>query len=233
MMSRCIAILPAGGSGTRFGTRYPKQFTLLCGQLLLVHSIRSLLQDPRVETVYVVLLPVHEALLDWTQWHGRVRPLICAGSTRAETVLNALGALQTELAASDWVLVHDAVRPCLTGEGLSRLLDTLLDDAVGGLLATPVTDTLKRQEDTQRVQQTVSREGLWTAQTPQMFRYAMLRQALQCSQSSTDESSAMEAMGYAPLLVMGESTNIKVTYPIDLTLAEWILTGRIKCQEKP
>ncbi len=232
MMSRCIAILPAGGSGARFGTRNPKQFTLLCGQLLLVHSIRCLLQDRRVETVYVVLLPAHETLLDWPQWHGRVRPLICAGSTRALTVLNALNALETELAVSDWVLVHDAVRPCLTAEGLSRLLDTLMNDAVGGLLATPVTDTLKQQEGTLRVQQTVNREGLWTAQTPQMFRYAMLREALQSSQSYTDESSAMEAMGYAPLLVMGESTNIKITYPADLRLAEWILADREKCPEK-
>ncbi len=233
MMSRCVAILPAGGSGARFGTACPKQFTLLRGQMLLVHSIQSLLQDARVEAVYVVLAPEHQALLDWTQWEGRVRPLAQAGPTRADTVLDALEALRGELAAHDWVLVHDAVRPCLSREGLSRLLDTLMEDAVGGLLAVPVADTLKRQGGDGRVQDTVNREGLWGAQTPQMFRYGMLLQALQGSRVHTDESSAMEAVGHAPLLVMGESTNIKVTYPADASLAEWILAAREKLQEAP
>lgn len=225
-MNRCVAILPAGGSGTRFGTGSPKQFTLLCGQMLLVHSIQSLLQDTRVETVYVVLAPEHQARLDWQRWAGRVRPLGHAGQTRAETVLNALDALQPELEAHDWVLVHDAARPCLSRSALARLLDTLMEDPVGGLLAVPVADTLKRQDGTGHVQQTINREGLWGAQTPQMFRYHMLHQALQCSQYHTDESSAMESVGHAPSLVMGEPTNIKVTYPADLPLAEWILAAR-------
>jgi len=225
MMNRCVAILPAGGVGTRFGTASPKQFTLLCGQMLLVHAIQSLLQDPRVETVYVVLAPEHQAQLDWQRWAGRVRPLAHAGKTRAETVLNALQALIPALEAHDWVLVHDAARPCLSRSALARLLDTLMDDPVGGLLAVPVADTLKRQDGTGHVQQTISRDGLWGAQTPQMFRFEILRQALRRSQSHTDESSAMESMGHTPLLVMGESTNIKVTYPADLALAEWILTA--------
>lgn len=231
MMNRCVAILPAGGSGTRFGTEHPKQFTLLCGQTLLVHSIQSMLQDSRVETVYVVLAAGYQTLPDWSQWEGRVRPLVHAGESRAETVLNALNALHAELDARDWVLVHDAARPCLSRSALSRLLDTLLDDPVGGLLAVPVADTLKRQNGTRHVHETINRDGLWSAQTPQMFRYDMLLQALQHSHAHTDESSAMEAMGYAPLLVMGEPTNIKVTYPADLSLAEWILSARISSRE--
>ncbi len=231
MMNRCVAILPAGGFGTRFGTGSPKQFTLLCGQMLLVHAIQSLLQDARVETVYVVLALEHQTQLDWQRWEGRVRPLADAGKTRAETVLNALNALQPELDAHDWILVHDAARPCLSHGALARLLDTLLDDPVGGLLAVPVADTLKRQDGTGHVQQTINRDGLWGAQTPQMFRYEILHQALRHSQSHTDESSAMESMGHAPLLVMGESANIKVTYPEDLVLAEWILAARRTSRE--
>jgi 2-C-methyl-D-erythritol 4-phosphate cytidylyltransferase len=233
MMKRCAAILPAGGYGTRFGTGRPKQFTLLCGRMLLVHAIQSLLQDTRVETVYVVLASGQHTELDWSQWEGRVRPLAHAGETRAETVLNALNALHSELDPQDWVLVHDAARPCLSRIALARLLDTLMDDPVGGLLAVPVADTLKRQDGTGHVLETVSRDALWGAQTPQMFRYGLLHQALRQSLSHTDESSAMEAMGHAPLLVMGEPTNIKVTYPADLPLAEWILTAREKLQEAP
>ena len=233
MMNRCVAILPAGGVGTRFGTASPKQFTLLCGQMLLVHAIQSLLQDPRVKTVYVVLAPGQHNEVEWNRWEGRVRPLAHAGESRAETVLNALNALHSGLEPLDWVLVHDSARPCLSRGALTRLLDTLMDDPVGGLLAVPVADTLKRQDGAGHVQETVSREGLWGAQTPQMFRYGLLHQALGRSQSHTDEASAMEAMGYAPLLVMGESTNVKVTYPADLLLAEWILTAREKLLEAP
>ncbi len=233
MMNRCVAILPAGGFGTRFGTGRPKQFTLLCGQMLLVHAIHSLLQDPRVETVYVVLASGQYDELAWNQWQGRVRPLANAGETRADTVLNALDALHSELGPHDWVLVHDAARPCLSRIALVRLLDTVIADAVGGLLAVPVADTLKRQDDNGHVFETVSRDALWAAQTPQMFRYGLLHQALRQFRSHTDESSAMEAMGYAPLLVMGESTNIKVTYPNDLLLAEGVLTARKTLQETP
>jgi len=125
----------------------------------------------------------------------------------------------------DWVMVHDAARPCLDAALISRLCDELADDNIGGLLAVPVADTLKRSDDKQRVEQTVKREKIWQAQTPQMFRYRLLLEALHRAQtgSATDEASAVEQMGLAPFLVMGSARNLKVTYPDDLILAESII----------
>ena len=220
MTDRCVAILPAGGTGSRFGTERPKQFTLLCGQPLLFHAIQALLQDVRVQAIYVALSPEYQDFLDWEAWQGRVHPVSCAGKTRSATVGNALNHLASELAPSDWVLVHDAARPCLSRLALTRLLDAVWEDAVGGLLAVPVADTLKLAASTGRVAHTVDRRQLWAAQTPQMFRYGMLRQALQGLPEATDEASAMEALGYHPLLVLGDPLNIKVTFPEDRLLAQ-------------
>jgi 2-C-methyl-D-erythritol 4-phosphate cytidylyltransferase len=141
-------------------------------------------------------------------------------------VLNGLKAVQREVAADDWVLVHDAARPCLSADVLDRLRHEIDDDAVGGLLAMPVADTLKRSDAEGRVLQTESRADLWQAQTPQMFRYQLLLDALTEAGTEagiTDEASALEQLGYRPRLVMGDSRNFKVTFPQDLALAELIL----------
>jgi 2-C-methyl-D-erythritol 4-phosphate cytidylyltransferase len=156
-----------------------------------------------------------------------LQPLFCGGQTRAESVLNGL--LASELEPEDWVLVHDAARPCLSAQQLAGLLAELRDDEVGGLLAVPVADTLKRADAKQRVAHTESREGLWQAQTPQMFRTGLLVQALETARNVTDEASAVEALGLLPKLVSSDSSNFKVTYPQDMQLAELLLQhGNIK-----
>ncbi|ENO95515.1 2-C-methyl-D-erythritol 4-phosphate cytidylyltransferase, partial [Thauera phenylacetica B4P] len=150
----------------------------------------------------------------------------CGGATRADSVLGGLRAIAGEAAAGDWVLVHDAARPCLAPWHVDKLVRELAHDEVGGLLAVPVADTLKRADEHRHVCETVPRDSLWQAQTPQMFRYAMLRRALEGAREVTDEASAIEAAGLRPRLVQGDATNLKVTFPLDLHLAEWILKNR-------
>ena len=162
---------------------------------------------------------------DWQPFAARLEPLYCGGAARAASVFNGLAAVRDLVDADDWVLVHDAVRPCLPVAALTRLIETLADDAVGGLLALPVVDTLKRADAAGRVIKTEPRDGLWQAQTPQMFRYRALFQALRAIDPAvaTDEASAMEALGLQPRLVTGDTRNLKVTYPHDLELAALIL----------
>ena len=225
-MTRFTVVIPAGGTGSRFGASLPKQFTRLGGIPVLHRTIALFTQSPRIHRVVVALpTPVAELPIDWPFAPPQVIPLTCAGATRARTVLNALDALSLELAHDAWILVHDAARPCLTQPGLDRLLDTLMQDPTGGLMAIPVTDTVKRQTEDLRVAETVPRAGLWAAQTPQMFRLGPLRAALTAYPDATDESSAMESMGHIPKLVLGENSNLKITYPTDLVLAEtWLET---------
>lgn len=233
MMGRCIAILPAGGTGSRFGAASPKQFTLLLGEPLLVHSIRALLQDSRVQTVYVIVAPEYGAFLDCSPWQGRVKVLADAGPDRADTVRRALESLMPMMDGADWILVHDAARPCLSAVAVSRLLDALWDDPLGGLLAMPVVETLKQSREDGRVCSTLDRTRLWSAQTPQMFRADTLRRALQVSKNPTDESAAIEALGLSPQVVPGDPANIKVTYPEDLSYAQWVLEKRAMVREGP
>ena len=163
---------------------------------------------------------------DWSDLEPKLGRLFCGGASRADSVLNGLRAISDQVAASDWILVHDAARPCLAPWHVDALLRELGQDQVGGLLAVPVADTLKRDDGHGHALQTVSREGLWQAQTPQMFRYIMLRRALERARGVTDEASAIEAAGLRPRLVAGDATNLKVTYPLDLHVAEWILQNR-------
>ncbi|NDU85456.1 MAG: 2-C-methyl-D-erythritol 4-phosphate cytidylyltransferase [Ferrovum sp.] len=223
MPHQCIVILPAGGTGSRFGAAVPKQFTLLKGIPLLSHTLKIFAGHPRIAHIYVILAPAMATTFAHDISTDATTVLYCAGQTRADTVRNALMEIRKSFVDQTWVLVHDAARPCLSRQALDRMLDTLWDDAVGGLLAVPVADTLKLEDSTQRVQRTVDRRGLWAAQTPQMFRLQPLLQALSDHSGATDESSAMEKQGYAPRLVMGESSNLKVTYPADLLLAQYIL----------
>jgi len=176
--------------------------------------------------VFVVLAPGDTLFhgYDWSHCGDRLQPLYCGGATRAESVSNGL--LASEIEPDDWVMVHDAARPCLTQAHLARLIAELRDDPVGGILAVPVADTLKRADDAGRIARTEDRDGLWQAQTPQMFRAGLLAQALNAARNVTDEASAIEALGLHPKLVAGDSSNFKVTYPQDMLLAELLLNKK-------
>jgi 2-C-methyl-D-erythritol 4-phosphate cytidylyltransferase len=165
---------------------------------------------------------------DWSEFGASIKPLYCGGETRAVSVFNGLLAARDSIGAADWVLVHDAARPCLGRDEIDRLFGELDEDDTGGLLAVPVADTLKRANREARVAGTEPRDNLWLAQTPQMFRYRLLIEALRAADPAviTDEACAIEAMGLKPRLVMGDTRNIKVTYPEDLLLAEEILCSR-------
>ena len=227
-MPRYFAIVPAAGSGSRFGAEKPKQYLNLLARPLIYHALAALVGCPGIERVWVVLSPDDEEWdrHDWSALGHKLETLRCGGATRADSVGNGLKAAAMVAAEDDWVLVHDAARPCLSREMLDTLLSELADDPVGGILAVPVADTLKRADPEQRVAATEPRDGLWQAQTPQMFRYGMLRDALEQCRTVTDEAGAIEALGHKPKLVRGEATNLKVTYPADLALAAMILRGR-------
>ncbi len=225
-MSEFHALVPAAGFGARMGKELPKQYLPLAGKPMIAHALDTLCACPDIATVFVVLSPGDTQFhtYDWSRYGDKLQPLYCGGETRAESVANGL--LASELEADDWVLVHDAARPCLTQAHLSKLIAELRDDEVGGILAVPLADTLKRADAQQRIAHTEPREGLWQAQTPQMFRAGLLAEALQQCRSVTDEASAIEAMGLQPRLVAGDSSNFKVTYPQDIRLAELILKER-------
>lgn len=227
-MARHFAIVPAAGSGARFGAEKPKQYLPLLGRPLIWHTLAALCACPSLERVWVVLSPEDAdwRRYDWTDLGPKLETVRCGGASRAESVANGLGAAATAAAEDDWVLVHDAARPCLTPTMVEAMARELADDPVGGILAVPVADTLKRAGDDGRVADTLSREGLWQAQTPQMFRYGLLTKALAGNPGVTDEAGAVEALGLKPRLVRGDATNLKVTYPADLGVAEWILRGR-------
>ena len=227
-MSRHYAIIPAAGSGARFGSETPKQYLELAGKPMIHHSLAALCRCQRIERVWVVLSPEDEwwETYDWESLGSRLQVVYCGGATRADSVSNGLAAAASVLADEDWVLVHDAARPCLSQEMLAALCDELDGDPVGGILAVPVADTLKRADAEQRIAATEPRDGLWQAQTPQMFRCGLLRKAMAGSSGMTDEAGAVEAAGFKPRLVRADTTNLKVTFPADLRLAELILQGR-------
>lgn len=227
-MAKHYALVPAAGSGSRFGGPLPKQYCLIGGRPLLYHTLAALCACPDIERVWVVLSPEDDFWpnQEWQSLGPKLTPLFCGGPSRAASVGNGLEAVADCLAEEDWVLVHDAARPCLDGDALGRLIGELAQDPVGGLLAVPVADTLKRADGEQRVADTLPRDGLWQAQTPQMFRYGLLRRALAAHPGVTDEAGAVEALGLHPRLVRGELSNLKVTYGADLTLARAILEGR-------
>jgi len=222
------ALVPAAGFGSRMGHELPKQYMELAGRPMIYHALATLCANLEITTVFVVLAPddTQWRTYDWSKFGDKLQPLFCGGLTRAESVLNGL--LASELELDDWVLVHDAARPCLSALQLALLLDELRNDEVGGLLAVPVADTLKRADAMQRVAHTESRVGLWQAQTPQMFRSGVLIKALESAPSVTDEASAVESLGLSPRLVNSDSSNFKVTYPQDMQLAELLLQGRNK-----
>ena len=222
---RYIALIPAAGVGARVGDNVPKQYLRLGERTMLEHSIAAMLADARIERVFVVVAPADE-MWQSIRSDNRVEFLAVGGVSRAQSVLNALIALSDRVRDDDRVLVHDAARPCLAQAELARLIDEVGSDDRGGLLALPVTDTLKRAEDGRAVE-TLDRVAFWCAQTPQMFPFASLRAAMSTGSlvGVTDEASAIERNGSFPRLVLGSTTNIKVTTEQDLTLARVILNA--------
>ena len=237
MPAKAYALIPAAGAGSRVGAALPKQYLEIAGRPLLYHALRALAQHPRIEQVFVVLAQGDDrfARYDWREFGVRIEPLFCGGETRAVSVFNGLLAARDTVAGSDWVLVHDAARPCLGRDELDRLFGELDGDETGGLLAVPVADTLKRANREARVAATEPRDGLWLAQTPQMFRYRVLIEALRAADTTvvTDEARAVEGLGLKPKLVMGSTSNIKVTFPEDLLLAELLLAKRTLAAKAP
>ena len=243
-------IIPAAGLGSRMHTRsqngetadhnpaytLPKQYLPLAGIPIISHSIQVFFKNPRISQIHVAL---HQ---DDIFWRGltlnpvsKLKLHYTGGETRAKTVLQTLRLLVSEhvIAKDDWVLVHDAARPGLNQQLLNLLIDSLENDAVGGLLALPVSDTLKLGGSQCRVEKTVSRENLWQAQTPQMFRFSVLISALEASNGSpTDEAEAIEAIGLKPKLVKGDLRNLKITYPQDLAFLEAVLMAEKLDDEK-
>jgi len=220
-----VAIVPAAGTGSRAGGDIPKQYRHLAGGPVISHTLRALVADNRVRAVVLVLANPDQAPADLESGLGV--PLVCCagGQTRAESV--RLGLASADRLGLARVLVHDAVRPCLHADDLAAVLDAAIDCRDGAILARPVAETVKRGEAF--VTETVPREGLWLAQTPQVFDREQLDEALaaalEAGRSITDESSAMEAAGYQPRLVRARHPNPKITWPEDLDLAERLLAG--------
>ena len=232
-MPKIFAIVPAAGQGTRIGDAVPKQYLPIAGKPMMFHSIEALASVSRIECVCVVLSPLdrHWGAHDWSALSEKIEAAFVGGGHRAESVMNGIKHLGDRVQKDDWILVHDAARPCLDTELVEQFLDEVGDDPIGGLLAMPLADTLKSADENQRVAATIPRLSLWRAQTPQMFRSHLLRRGLEIVKDATDEAQAVEAVGYsAPRLVQGENTNIKVTFAEDLKLAELILKmqGRIR-----
>ena len=226
-MSRYLAVIPAAGTGSRLGGTLPKQYLAVGDRPLLYYAIARLCAHRAIERVCVILAPDDRRFetYDWKPFAAKLEPLYRGGDSRAATVLNALEGISSQASVDDWILVHDAARPCLSTQMLDRLIDEVGDDPSGGLLAMPVADTLKRADDDRRSIRTESRTGLWQAQTPQLFRYDVLLRALRSCDlaQATDEAAAVEALGLKPKLVQSDATNLKVTHAHDLALAELIL----------
>jgi 2-C-methyl-D-erythritol 4-phosphate cytidylyltransferase len=227
--ARLYALVPCAGVGERAAVGRPKQYAALAGRPMVAHTLTALAQVSRLQATLVVLAPGDVQFAEQVPGFVGERSWVadCGGATRALSVANGLAELRRRGAgAQDWVLVHDAARCLLRAAWVDRLIDACVADTVGGLLALPLADTLK-QADAGRALRTQPREHKWAAQTPQMFRIGLLQQALaQAGDAVTDESSAVEALGQAPLLVRGELENFKITWPAELDMAERLLRTR-------
>lgn len=227
---RIHVLIPCAGSGSRAGTRQPKQYRPVAGRPMVLHTLAAFAQVPRVAGVLLAVAPGDRTLAG----QPGVQLAECGGPSRAATVRNGLRVLQQQGAArADWVLVHDAARCLVTPALIDRLIDACAADEVGGLLALPLADTLK-QAAGGRATATVPREGHWLAQTPQMFRLGLLADALDAAGDSvTDEASAIEQAGLQPLLVTGSARNFKVTWPDDFAIAEALLQASPRGTDTP
>ena len=225
------AIVPAAGAGKRMGADIPKQYLTLGDRSVLEHTLDTLLSCQRLAGVILVLSPADQRWAEIAQrYTQQALETVGGGAERSHSVLNGLDHLATRATDDDWALVHDAARPCVSAEDIECLMSTLEGGREGGLLGVPVADTMKRVDKELSISDTVDREGLWHAYTPQMFRLGALRTALQqaigSGQPVTDEANAMELAGYRPRMVQGSRDNIKITVPSDLPLAAFYLQSR-------
>jgi 2-C-methyl-D-erythritol 4-phosphate cytidylyltransferase len=230
---RYFALIPAAGVGARMAADGPKQYLPLAGKPMLRHTLDAFLSSEKISHSFVVVSEGDRQIDAAVPSHG-VTVLRCGGATRMESIRNALRAMASIVHGADWVLVHDAARPGLDRALIEKLIAEVGVHPVGGLLALPVVDTVKRAvaasavSTVSTVSTTISRDGLWLAQTPQMFRYRLLRDALAAATDAaaiTDDASAVEALGYAPMLVEGHPRNFKVTLPRDIPIAEMYLAA--------
>ncbi|MBC7454952.1 MAG: 2-C-methyl-D-erythritol 4-phosphate cytidylyltransferase [Massilia sp.] len=228
---RYFALIPAAGIGARVAAGAPKQYLALAGKPMLRHALDAFLSSERISHTFVVVSAGDDAIDAVVPAHG-VSVLRCGGATRMESILNGLQAMAGAVREDDWVLVHDAARPGLNRTLIEKLINEVGAHAVGGLLALPVVDTVKRAGTSAGAAAatvvTISRDGLWLAQTPQMFRYTLLRDALAAATDAaaiTDDASAIEALGHTPMLVEGHPRNLKVTLPQDIRIAEMYLAA--------
>ena len=222
---RYFALIPAAGVGARMEAGSPKQYLAIAGKPMLRHALDAFLASPLIAHTYVVV-SADDGVIDTVVPAQGVTVLRCGGATRMDSILNGLRALQGSMAAHDQVLVHDAARPGLTPALIAKLITEVGEHPAGGLLALPVVDTVKRAGPGSLSVQTVPRDGLWLAQTPQMFSYALLHRALSQAPDPlaiTDDASAVEALGLAPRLIEGHPRNLKVTLPRDIHTAELYL----------
>lgn len=224
---RYFALVPAAGVGARMAAGGPKQYLPIGGKPMLRHTLDAFLSSELISHTYVVVSP-DDGQIDAVAPAGGVTVMRCGGATRMESIRNGLAVLAGAIGDDDWVLVHDAARPGLDAALIEKLVREVGEHPVGGLLALPVVDTVKRSGGGASAVQTVARDGLWLAQTPQMFRYRLLCEALAAAtdpNAVTDDASAIEALGLAPRLVEGHPRNMKVTLPADIRIAEMFLAA--------
>ena len=221
------AIVPAAGVGKRMGAEIPKQYLSICGKTILHHTLERLGRVRAISGLVLVLRPDDKTPISAEVPENLSVRIARGGEERCHSVLNALKILESELAPDDWVLVHDAARPCFRPSEVDGLIDVVAKHDVGGLLATPVSDTLKRANDEGEVAGTVDRTELYRALTPQLFRFHVLNRALRLAADQkrivTDDSAAVESLGLSPVIVPGSTDNIKITEESDLLLAEVIM----------
>ncbi|MFV2059579.1 MAG: 2-C-methyl-D-erythritol 4-phosphate cytidylyltransferase [Gammaproteobacteria bacterium] len=220
-------IVPAAGVGSRMQQSLPKQYLKIDNKTILDHTLEKLTSHDSIKGVVVAISKTDEYWPKHQSINNKEIITTEGGAERFESVFNGLQAISDKCTTNDWVLVHDAARPCLSLNDITKLISKVKDDDIGGLLATPVRDTMKRANSYGKILHTTERQYLWHALTPQMFRYGMLVDALEFAIKSdmviTDEASALEAKGYQPLLIEGSCNNIKITRPDDLALAEFYL----------
>lgn len=237
-LEKCWAVLPAAGIGARMVANCPKQYLPLAGRTVIEHSLDALLNHPSISGAVIAISETDAYWADLAYQHSKPLHMVPGGAERCHSVLNALLVLKGIAAQGDWVLVHDAARPCVRQDDISLLIDRCQSHPVGGILAVPVKDTIKLSAkqtaklavNNSQITKTVDRNSLWHAQTPQMFRLGMLHEALEKALSEgvliTDEASALEHVGKQPLLVEGHADNLKITRPEDLALAEFYFSQR-------
>jgi len=221
------ALIPAAGTGTRYGGAVLKQYLPIRGKAVLAHSISLFQFHPTISGITVVLAENDQWFESAVGSLATAVETVTGGATRSQSVRNGLRSVVENHPDVDWVLVHDAARPCLSQRRLDILLEQGLQSPDGAILAMPVGDTLKHSGETQNITGTVDRRGLWAAQTPQLFRVRALAEAIDAAHRQgvelTDEASAMEFVGASPKLVMGSGANIKITHSSDLAIAEALL----------